>query len=88
MTQFDVQAAASRRRHWRQWKDRATTATITAGGVSVLVAILLIFFYLLYEILPLFESARVEADGDYRIEVDDRPLYLSLIHISEPTRPY
>ncbi|QQD19808.1 ABC transporter permease subunit [Spongiibacter nanhainus] len=78
MTQFDVQAAASRRRHWRQWKDRATTATITAGGVSVLVAILLIFFYLLYEILPLFESARVEADGDYRIAVDDRPLYLAL----------
>lgn len=78
MTQFDVQAAATRRRHWRQWKDRATTATITAGGVSVLIAILLIFFYLLYEILPLFESARVDAAGDYSISAEDRPLFLAV----------
>lgn len=78
MTQFDVQAAATRRRHWRQWKDRATTATITAGGVSVLFAILLIFFYLLYEILPLFKSAQVEAVGEYAIATTDTPLYLAM----------
>lgn len=78
MTQFDVQAAATRRRHWRQWKDRATTATITAGGVSVLFAILLIFFYLLYEILPLFKSAQVEAVGEYAIATTDSPLYLAM----------
>ena len=45
---------------WRRAKDRAATVSITAGGAGVLLAILLIFFYLLYEVLPLFGSAHIE----------------------------
>ncbi|GAB3277184.1 ABC transporter permease subunit [Parahaliea aestuarii] len=44
----------------RYIKDRLATVSITAGGTGVLLAILLIFFYLLYEVLPLFGSAEVE----------------------------
>jgi len=45
---------------WRKFKDKAAAVGITAGGSSVLGAILLIFFYLLYEIMPLFQSAELQ----------------------------
>lgn len=51
--------------NWRKFKDKAAAFGITAGGSSVLVAILLIFFYLLYEIMPLFQSARMEQLHSY-----------------------
>ncbi len=50
---------------WRRIKDRAATVGITAGGSSVLFAILLIFFYLLYEIMPLFQSAELQQKHEY-----------------------
>ncbi len=45
---------------WRRIKDRAATVAISAGGSGVLLAILLIFFYLVYEVLPLFAAASLE----------------------------
>ena len=44
----------------RLFKDRFAQFGITAGGVMVLIALLLIFFYLLYVVQPIFESAKVE----------------------------
>ncbi len=44
---------------WRRYKDKMATLTISVGGSSVLLAILLIFFYLLYEVLPLFSGAQM-----------------------------
>ncbi|WP_020679631.1 ABC transporter permease subunit [Marinobacterium rhizophilum] len=52
--------SARRKRSMRALKDRAATLGIGIGGISVIVAILLIFFYLLYEVMPLFRSATVE----------------------------
>ena len=52
---------------WRKAKDTAANITITGGGLAVLGAILLIFFYLLYEILPLFQSAKLELAERYEI---------------------
>jgi|TARA_B110000902_G_scaffold38386_1_gene40783 phosphate transport system permease protein len=52
---------------WRKAKDTAANITITGGGLAVLGAILLIFFYLLYEILPLFQSAKLELTERYEI---------------------
>ena len=46
---------------WRKAKDTAANITITGGGLAVLGAILLIFFYLLYEILPLFSVRQARA---------------------------
>jgi phosphate transport system permease protein len=55
------------------------TGTITAGGGAVLMAILLIFFYLLYEVLPLFGSASVEAKSAYSWQgTGELPLYLAM----------
>lgn len=53
-------AAAKRHRTFRALKDKLASGGIAFGGISVIVAILLIFFYLLYEVAPLFESAKIE----------------------------
>lgn len=75
MKQSEVRAAASAQRRWRHIKDKTTTATITAGGIGVLLSILLIFFYLLYEILPLFTSADIELEEQFTLPVTEAPLY-------------
>ncbi|GGO77227.1 phosphate ABC transporter permease [Marinobacterium nitratireducens] len=56
---FDT-PSARRKRKVRALKDRIASLGIGIGGISVIIAILLIFFYLLYEVLPLFQSAEVE----------------------------
>lgn len=43
---------------WRLLKDRLTGYSVIAGGLSVIIAIVLIFFYLLYVVLPLFLNAQ------------------------------
>jgi phosphate transport system permease protein len=43
----------------RSLKDRVARHAIAAGGVFVIVAVTLIFFYLLYEVMPLFKSASI-----------------------------
>jgi len=50
-------SAATRLRRWRRLKDRVAAALMGVGGWGVLAAILLIFFYLLYVVAPLFAPA-------------------------------
>lgn len=73
---------SGRQHGWRKFKDRAAAVIISTGGFSVLFAILLIFFYLLYEIVPLFRSATVTTGASYAIsKFSDNPappLYLTL----------
>ena len=54
-----------RRRRWRMLKDRMATRGVAMGGMSVILAIVLIFFYLLFVVLPLFTAADVERVADY-----------------------
>lgn len=44
----------------RAFKDKAAEFGITVGGTMVFVALLLIFFYLLYVIKPIFDGAHIE----------------------------
>ncbi len=77
----------SGRRHWiRKIKDRTAAWAISAGGMSVLVAILLIFFYLLYEVVPLFRSAESHHVASYTVgegAAAGPPLYLATEEQSE-----
>ncbi|WP_299493634.1 ABC transporter permease subunit [uncultured Shewanella sp.] len=57
LTTKDVLFAHGRTR--RAIKDRLTQASVTLGGTMVFVALLLIFFYLLYVIKPIFDGANV-----------------------------
>ncbi len=56
------------RRKLRHFYDQSASVAIAIGGVSVILAILLIFMYLFYEVLPLFESATLKRVGEYQIE--------------------
>ncbi|MGH8511535.1 MAG: hypothetical protein ACREU8_09180, partial [Gammaproteobacteria bacterium] len=46
--------AASRLRNWRFVKDRWLRHVMALGGICVIVAVLLIFVYLLSVVLPMF----------------------------------
>ncbi len=59
-------------RRFRFFKDKVTTVSVTAGGLGIIVTLLLIFAYLLYEVLPLFQGASIESVSHY-----DLPLALS-----------
>ena len=51
---------------WRRIKDVSATGIVSAGGAGVLLAILLIFFYLVYEILPLFSTASLQRSTGFQ----------------------
>jgi phosphate transport system permease protein len=53
----------------RKLKDYLARGTIMLGGVGVIGAILLIFFYLLWEVIPLFQSSSLEDRGAYSLPV-------------------
>lgn len=60
-------AAEARRRDWRMLKDRLFGATMAVGGIGVIIAIVMIFFYLFYVVVPMFAGARMEAAGAYQL---------------------
>lgn len=68
---------AIRRRAWREFKDRAASYGVAMGGLSVIFAIVLIFFYLLYVVLPLFHGAEMETTSEYTV-ADNKAVYLAL----------
>jgi len=56
-----------RRRKFRALKDTVARRAIALGGWSVIVAITLIFFYLMYEVMPLFKSATIEHQSSFEL---------------------
>ncbi len=70
---------SQRRRRWRMFKDRAASYGVAIGGLSVVIAIVLIFFYLMYVVLPLFSSASVERVAEYEMPGEGgASLYLAM----------
>jgi phosphate transport system permease protein len=57
-----------RRRKFRHLSDGVTRYGIAAGGIGVIVAISLIFFYLLYEVVPLFQDAEIKEVNQYGLQ--------------------
>lgn len=58
---------AKRRYRVRLFGDRLVRSIVHVGGIAVLLAITLIFFYLAYVVLPLFEPAKLDALGSYPV---------------------
>jgi len=69
-----------RRRQWRMFKDGLARYSVSVGGVGVVVAITLIFFYLAYVVVPLFKSAEVYREAEYPVpgQVAERTLHLAM----------
>lgn len=68
---------AVRRRAWREFKDRLAKYGVAIGGVSVIFAIVLIFFYLLYVVMPLFHGADMKTEAQYSTPINNST-YLTL----------
>lgn len=64
---------------FRYFKDKLAKVTITLGGLSVISAILLIFLYLLHEVVPLFESANMQSLAEYSQPVSDASLLYTAV---------
>ncbi len=62
-----LQKVSAKYQKWRLLKDRITEYGVVAGGLGVIVAIVLIFFYLLYVVFPLFTSAETKPISQYSI---------------------
>ncbi|MDE1461678.1 ABC transporter permease subunit [Spartinivicinus poritis] len=80
-------ASAKRYRRLRHFKDIFAKWGVAIGGIGVIVAILLIFLYLMYEVMPLFKSASIEKISQYSVPVVEvengaeeqaKTLYLSM----------
>ena len=66
------------RRRLRYFYDSFAKVAIATGGVGVIVAILLIFVYLLYEVIPLFRAADVQQVAQYQLTQDSQSELLHL----------
>lgn len=63
---FNASSATDRRRRrWRMFKDVLAKHSVAVGGISVIVAIVLIFFYLMLVVYPLFEPAEAQQAGQF-----------------------
>ncbi len=77
--------ALKRHRKLRALKDKAAGMGIAIGGSSVILAVLLICFYLLYEVAPLFSGASIDPKSNYSLpaEEEGKSLYLTTEEQSE-----
>lgn len=75
---FDT-PALKRHRRIRGLKDRGATMGIAVGGSSVILAVLLICFYLLYEVAPLFQGATIDKARSFALPAGEagKSLYLT-----------
>ncbi len=67
---------------WRHLKDLLARYGIAAGGISVIVTIVLIFFYLLYEVIPLFTPSSTEFEARYNLAGHSKDV-TALLYIEE-----
>jgi phosphate transport system permease protein len=50
------------------FKDKFASVSIAVGGLGVIAAVLLIFLYLVYEVMPLFRGAGVQAVSEFSLD--------------------
>src|SRR5512137_268099 len=65
------QSSAGVHERWRLIKDSIARYGVIAGGLGVILAVVMIFFYLLYVVFPLFLSATAEPVSQYDVPESD-----------------
>lgn len=72
------------RQAWRLFKDRAARYGVAFGGISVIITIVLIFFYLLYEVFPLFLPAELGTPQIHQVRAGKAEvLYMAMEELNE-----
>ena len=82
---FSSQSAKNYRK-WRHVKDVATRYLMAFGGIGVILAIVLIAFYLFYVVIPMFKSAHIESVATYSVPAPDEVSSNTLIYAMEEQR--
>lgn len=77
---FAISDATASRRKFRHFKDKLAAILIAVGGLGVIAAVLLIFLYLVYEVMPLFRSALIQEVSEFRLDAphSDDALHLAV----------
>jgi len=57
----------SLRFRWRMFLDKFMRHAVAIGGISIIIAITLIFLYLLIVVFPIFESAEIKQNASYAL---------------------
>lgn len=72
--------SARRHRAWRHFVDVTTRYLMAFGGISVIIAIVLIAFYLFYVVLPMFKAAQVDMVKTYPLpgQTQTQTLYYAM----------
>ena len=74
----------SRLNRWRDSKDFLARHSIAFGGLGVIFAIVLIFFYLFYVVYPLFIPASAESQSGYPVPGAQGPsMYLAIDELNQ-----
>jgi len=69
---------------WRHTKDVLARRGIALGGIGLIIALLLIFLYLLQVVIPLFRPASMQPVATYALPGGDSPtLYLAMEELAE-----
>ncbi len=71
------------RRRARRLTDHGARWAIGMGGVSVIIAIMLIFLYLLTEVMPLFSGASMHREAYYAVPAEDGDGATALLAMEE-----
>jgi len=71
-------SATNPRNRWRMLKDKLASRGVAVGGISVIIAIVLIFFYLLYVVFPLFIPASSDKVAAYGLPGEGKTLALDI----------
>ncbi len=71
------------RERLRILKDRSFAAVMGVGGVAVIIAILLIFIYLFYVVLPLFEAATITSSASHTRPERSASAYVAIDEYAE-----
>ena len=75
---FAASAAVISRRQFRHFKDKLAAALIAIGGLGVIAAILVIFLYLIYEVMPLFRGAYIQEQSSFQLDIQNNAEVLHL----------
>lgn len=62
----------------RRWKDKLAHWSVTSGGIAVLLALLLILFYLIYTLVPLFKQADVRLASELPYSLSAEPAAIGI----------
>ncbi|QSB01499.1 ABC transporter permease subunit [Methylomonas sp. EFPC1] len=73
-------ATSERYQRWRLVKDKMVARGVVAGGLSIILAVVLIFFYLLYVVFPILMPSHAEVVGRYDVpeQVLGNTVFLSM----------